>query len=167
MPVSPVQCFRSRPVYGKPRSACRAGFSSRCKHSLLFGSPRLSGAQAQYVRVPHAGGTLFKFPPDDAPSSEIATWDRVSDTSLILLGDILPTGYFAALQAIQHPNLAYTFGGKPFPTASTVLNAITVDTSIAKVLDEDRKLTLAVVGLGPVGLVGVCTSRYDTSLTYR
>ncbi|KAF8609467.1 alcohol dehydrogenase [Ceratobasidium sp. AG-I] len=132
--------------------ACRTGFSSRCKHSLLFGSPRLPGAQAQYIRVPHAGGTLFKFPPDDAPSSEITTWDRVSDTSLILLGDILPTGYFAALQAVQHPNLAYAFGGKPFPTASTILNAITVDTSITKVREEDSSLTLAVVGLGPVGL---------------
>jgi hypothetical protein len=139
-------------------SACRIGFTSRCEHSLLFGSPRLPGAQAEYIRVPHAGGTLFKFPPDDAPSSEIATWDRVSDASLILLGDILPTGYFAALQAIQHPNLAYAFEGKPFPVPSTSLKASTVDTPVVKLRGEDCKLTFAVVGLGPVGLVGLLSS---------
>lgn len=116
--------------------------------------------------MPHAGGTLFKFPPDGAPSSEIAIWDRVGDTSLILLGDILPTGYFAALQAVQHPNLAYAFGGKPFPTTPTTLGAVTIDTSIAGVREEDRKLTLAVVGLGPVGLVSICTSRCAISLMH-
>ncbi|KAG8684216.1 hypothetical protein FRC09_015540, partial [Ceratobasidium sp. 395] len=131
---------------------CRTGFTSRCKESLLFGSPRLPGAQAQYVRVPHAGGTLFKFPPDDAPSSEVTTWDRVSDASLVLLGDILPTGYFAALQAIQHPNLAYGFAGRPFPAPSGSLKASTVDTPLVKLEEEDCKLTFAVVGLGPVGL---------------
>ncbi|KAG9086311.1 hypothetical protein FS749_003727, partial [Ceratobasidium sp. UAMH 11750] len=132
--------------------ACRTGFTSRCKHSLLFGSPRLPGAQAQYVRVPHAGGTLFKFPPDDAPSSEAATWDRVSDTSLILLGDILPTGYFAALQAIQHPNLAHAFTARPFPVPSGSLMASTVDAPVVKLQEKDCGLTFAVVGLGPVGL---------------
>ncbi|KAG9128440.1 hypothetical protein FRC07_011197, partial [Ceratobasidium sp. 392] len=110
------------------------------------------GDKAQYVRVPHAGGTLFKFPPDDAPSSEVTTWDHISDASLILLGDILPTGYFAALQAIQHPNLAHAFAGRPFPAPSASLKASTVDTSIAKLQAEDCKLTFAVVGLGPVGL---------------
>ncbi|KAG8680449.1 hypothetical protein FRC09_018224, partial [Ceratobasidium sp. 395] len=105
-----------------------------------------------YVRVPHAGGTLFKFPPDDAPSSEVTTWDRVSDASLVLLGDILPTGYFAALQAIQHPNLAYGFAGRPFPAPSSSLKASTTDAPLVKLEAEDCKLTFAVVGLGPVGL---------------
>ncbi|QRW05298.1 alcohol dehydrogenase zinc-binding domain protein [Ceratobasidium sp. AG-Ba] len=119
---------------------------------VAFGSPRLPGAQAQYVRVPHAGGTLFKFPPDDAPASEAATWDRVGDSSLILLGDILPTGYFAALQAIQHPNLAPLFARQPYPVPSTALKASAADSPIVKLRVEDYFLTVAVVGLGPVGL---------------
>jgi threonine dehydrogenase-like Zn-dependent dehydrogenase len=124
----------------------------------------LPGAQAQYVRVPHAGGTLFKFPPDDAPSSEIATWDRVSDSSLILLGDILPTGYFAALQAIQHPNLAYAFARRAFPVVPAFVDANVTGGSSVKVHENDGKLTFAVVGLGPVGLVSVL-SRYTSLLT--
>lgn len=136
---------------GECRS-CRIGYTSRCDHSLLFGSPHLPGAQAQYVRVPHAGGTLFKFPPDDAPSSEATTWDRVSDSSLILLGDILPTGYFAALQAVQHPNLAYAFARKAFPVVPAFVDASVTGGAAVKVRDEDSKLTFAVVGLGPVGL---------------
>ncbi|QRV76393.1 alcohol dehydrogenase [Ceratobasidium sp. AG-Ba] len=143
---------------------CRTGFTSRCEHSLLFGSPRLPGAQAQYVRVPHAGGTLFKFPPDDAPASEAATWDRVSDSSLILLGDILPTGYFAALQAIQHPNLAPLFARQPYPVPSTTLKASTADSPIVKLRVEDYFLTVAVVGLGPVGLVSLGFGHYSQLL---
>ncbi|KAG8747934.1 hypothetical protein FRC10_010553 [Ceratobasidium sp. 414] len=110
------------------------------------------GDKAQYVRVPHAGGTLFKFPPDDAPASEAATWDRVSDGSLILLGDILPTGYFAALQAVQHPNLAHVFAARPFPVPFGGLKAFTVSAPVVKLQEEDCSLTFGVVGLGPVGL---------------
>lgn len=29
---------------------CKRGFSSRCEESLLFGCPKLDGAQAEYVR---------------------------------------------------------------------------------------------------------------------
>ncbi|KAI0691365.1 chaperonin 10-like protein [Cerioporus squamosus] len=38
---------------------CRIGFTCRCIHSCLFGIPHLPGGQAQYVRIPKAGGTLF------------------------------------------------------------------------------------------------------------
>ncbi|KAJ1311138.1 hypothetical protein OPQ81_009639 [Rhizoctonia solani] len=132
---------------------CRIGFTARCNHSLLFGSPRLPGAQAQYIRVPHAGGTLFRIPQDEIvlgnePVARIST----SDASLILLGDILPTGYFAALQAIQHPNLAYAFAHKTFPVIPSFVNKFVTGGETTKVQESDAKLVFAVVGLGPVGL---------------
>ncbi|EPQ52406.1 hypothetical protein GLOTRDRAFT_14790, partial [Gloeophyllum trabeum ATCC 11539] len=128
---------------------CRVGSTCRCIHSQLFGIPALPGGQAQYVRVPKAGGTLFKI---EGQTSQI------SDTSLILLGDILPTGAFAALQALQHPKLLPFFTSQPYPFSSQPLASILKSSGIelpqSLIRDEDKVLTLAVVGLGPVG---VCT----------
>lgn len=68
---------------------CRNGFSSRCVNSLLFGCEKLDGGQAEYVRVPHADGTVMK-----APS-------QIKDNALILMADIFPTGYFGAKNAFK------------------------------------------------------------------
>lgn len=102
---------------------CLDGFSSRCVHSRLFGSPSQPGAQAQYIRIPKAGGTLIKI-------DSLGDFGSIQDESLLLLADILPTGYFAASNALTSRNLEHLNGRK--------------------------HLFFAVVGLGPVGLVGTC-----------
>lgn len=66
---------------------CENDYSSRCVESLLFGCPKLDGAQAEYVRVPNADGTVVKAPPE------------IDDQSLVLMADIFPTGYFGAKNA--------------------------------------------------------------------
>lgn len=63
---------------------CKEGHSSRCTECKLFGSAALDGAQAEYVRVPHADGTVVK-----APAG-------IQDDKLVLMADIFPTGWFAA-----------------------------------------------------------------------
>ncbi|KAI5863193.1 putative alcohol dehydrogenase [Durotheca rogersii] len=76
---------------------CKNGYTSRCVHSLLFGSEKLDGAQAEYVRVPFADGTVVRAPAE------------IDDRALVLMADIFPTGYFgarnafAALGAAQDP----------------------------------------------------------------
>ncbi|KAI1305075.1 GroES-like protein [Xylaria venustula] len=67
---------------------CKRGFSSRCEKCLLFGCPLLDGGQAEYVRVPLADTTVVK-----APSG-------IEELKLCLMADILPTGYFAASNAL-------------------------------------------------------------------
>ncbi|KAG8897488.1 hypothetical protein FRB99_008118, partial [Tulasnella sp. 403] len=94
---------------------CKVGFSSRCIHSALLGSPKLPGAQAQYVRIPKAGGSLVKVGGLD-----------IRDESLLLLADILPTGYWAIKTTLRHPHVAH--------------------------LRNRAVLYLAIIGLGPVGL---------------
>jgi threonine dehydrogenase-like Zn-dependent dehydrogenase len=68
---------------------CKHGFSSRCVKSQLFGCPTLDGAQAEYVRVPLADSTAVKAP------------EGVKDEALVLMGDIFPTGFFAAKNGFQ------------------------------------------------------------------
>lgn len=67
---------------------------SRCVESLLFGSRKLDGGQAEYVRIPHADGTVMKAP---------AT---ISDQALILMADIFPTGFYGVKSAVAlSPNV--------------------------------------------------------------
>lgn len=69
---------------------CNDGATSRCKYSKLFGTQLLDGAQAEYVRVPSADGTLF-----------LAPEDKDIEKKLVLMADIFPTGYFAATNAFK------------------------------------------------------------------
>ncbi|KAH8073808.1 chaperonin 10-like protein [Cristinia sonorae] len=129
---------------------CRAGISCRCIHSKLFGIPDLPGGQAQYVRVPKAGGTLFKV---DSITSLMPPGEEhtLADSSLLLLADILPTGAFAALQALQHPKISPWVNGSAYPYNSFVPEVMASSRPPALPL-EDRALTFAVIGLGPVGV---------------
>ncbi|MFI9842057.1 zinc-dependent alcohol dehydrogenase family protein [Nonomuraea sp. NPDC051941] len=89
---------------------CRAGYHSSCIHRQ-----GVSGAQAQYMRVPLADGTLIATP--DVPSDDLIP-------GFLAASDVLGTGWFAAVAAAAGP-------GK----------------------------TVAVVGDGAVGLLGVLAAR--------
>jgi threonine dehydrogenase-like Zn-dependent dehydrogenase len=91
---------------------CRAGYQSSCVHRVPMGT---LGAQAQYLRVPLADGTLVA-------TSELPSDDLIP--SLLAASDVLGTGWFAAVAAEAGP-------GK----------------------------TVAVVGDGAVGLLGVLAAR--------
>jgi threonine dehydrogenase-like Zn-dependent dehydrogenase len=74
---------------------CREGLTSRCSAGALFGwvegGNGLHGTQAEVVRVPLADGTLIPVPQD------------VHDEEALLLGDVLPTGWFCAEMAGIRP----------------------------------------------------------------
>ncbi|KAJ3115328.1 hypothetical protein HDU96_000812 [Phlyctochytrium bullatum] len=127
-----VSCAECKP--------CKAGFTSRCVHSLLFGgSERLQGGQAGYVLVRHATGSLIPLRnlTRDAKTS-------IHPGSYLLCADILPTGYFGAMQAITHPNLSSALTGKGWP--NSIWSASDGSPSFK------QEVMLGVVGLGPVGL---------------
>jgi threonine dehydrogenase-like Zn-dependent dehydrogenase len=67
---------------------CATGLTSRCEQGQLFGWRKdgmgLHGAQAEYIRVPLAAGTLVKVP------------EGIDNDTALLLGDNLSTGYFCA-----------------------------------------------------------------------
>ena len=89
---------------------CRAGFQSNCVNKEYVGS-----AQAEYLRVPLADGTLVATP--DQPDDGLVP-------SLLAASDVLGTGWFAA-----------------------------------KAAGVEKGSTVAVVGDGAVGLLGVLSAR--------
>lgn len=70
---------------------CRAGYQSRCAHSQYVGT---GGAQAPFLRVPLADGTLVAT--QDPPSAHEVP-------SLLAASDVLGTGWFGADSAAVAP----------------------------------------------------------------
>ncbi len=104
---STVGCGRCNP--------CRAGLFSQCDRAnpagplggtVFFGGPEsnggLDGLQAEYARVPYAAITLLKLP------------EEIDDDNAILMSDILPTSWMAAIMAnIKPSNSVAIFGCGP------------------------------------------------------
>lgn len=70
---------------------CRAGYQSRCIHSVMMGG---IGTQSEYARIPLADGTLVKVPGEP---------DEKQTRSLLAASDVLGTGWFAADAAEAGP----------------------------------------------------------------
>jgi threonine dehydrogenase-like Zn-dependent dehydrogenase len=70
---------------------CLAGYQSRCVHAEPVGA---EGAQAQYLRVPLADGTLVATPAQ--PDADLIP-------SLLAASDVLGTGWFGAVAAEAGP----------------------------------------------------------------
>jgi threonine dehydrogenase-like Zn-dependent dehydrogenase len=70
---------------------CEAGYQSSCMHREPIGA---NGAQAQYLRVPLADGTLVATP---------AMPDEDLVPSLLATSDVLGTGWFGAVAAAVRP----------------------------------------------------------------
>lgn len=64
---------------------CKCGFVNNCINGGWELGCRINGAQAEFVRIPYADNTLYKLP------------KNVSDRNALFVGDILSSGYFAAL----------------------------------------------------------------------
>ena len=72
---------------------------------------------------------------------------------MLLLADILPTGAFAAIQALQHPKVATILTGAKYPFGAFVPRHVAASEASVRLHNEDRVLTIGVIGLGPVGIV--------------
>ncbi len=91
---------------------CRDGFQTSCPHGGFF-----SAAQAEYVRVPQADGTLVVTE---------ATDDEATLKSLLTLSDVYLTGYHAAFMAKVQPGQTVTVVGDGAVGLSAVLAAKTM-----------------------------------------
>lgn len=94
---------------------CRAGYQSQCDvanpngpdaGTVFFGGPEeaggLDGLQAEYARIPFASANLVKLP------------EEITDDQAVLMSDILPTAYMAAVMAeIKPSDTVAVFGCGP------------------------------------------------------
>jgi len=82
---------------------CASGLTARCARSQLFGwvagGQGLQGGQAELVRVPLADSTLVALP------------EAVPAETALLLGDVLPTGWYCAERAGVAPGGTYAVVG--------------------------------------------------------
>ncbi len=60
---------------------CKKGMYSHCRHGGWILGYTIDGTQAEYVRIPQADGSLYKFPTDG------------DENAMVMLSDILPTGF--------------------------------------------------------------------------
>ena len=60
---------------------CRRGMYSHCVTGGWILGNKIDGTQAEYVRIPHADTSLYKIP------------DGADEEALVMLSDILPTGF--------------------------------------------------------------------------
>lgn len=61
--------------------ACKKGMYSHCADGGWILGHLIDGTQAEYVRIPHADNSLYHLP------------DGVDEAALVMLSDILPTGF--------------------------------------------------------------------------
>jgi len=97
---------------------CRHGDHWHCDRRQFFGTggafgEDLAGAQAEFVRVPHADVTLAELP------------DRISDDDGVFLGDLVPTAWAAIDRAQLAPGevVVVSGGGPVGQVASLVAQA--------------------------------------------
>ena len=60
---------------------CKRGMYSHCRRGGWILGNAIDGTQAEYVRIPHADGSLYHFPADG------------DEEAMVMLSDILPTGF--------------------------------------------------------------------------
>jgi alcohol dehydrogenase len=65
---------------------CRKGMYSNCRHGGWILGFTIDGTQAEYVRIPKADGSLYKFPVDG------------DEEAIVMLSDVLPTAVEFAIQ---------------------------------------------------------------------
>ncbi len=123
---------------------CRSGLTARCSVGQLFGwvqdGAGLEGAQAEYVRVPLAASTLVRVP------------ESIHDEEALLLGDVLPTGYFCARQAGVVPGGIYVVVGCGPVGLMAVVAARELGASLVFAVDPIAQRLARAAGFGAVPL---------------
>ena len=119
--------------------ACRAGRVTQCSGRALFGYsgvyPRLDGAQAELVRVPHADTVLSPLP------------ESVSDEAAVFLADNLPTAYDAVVRGDTKPTDLVCVVGLGAVGLMAVMVALDLGATVYAVDGVEQRRELA-AGLG-------------------
>lgn len=116
--------------------ACRRGMYSHCHDGGWILGHLIDGTQAEQVRIPHADGSLHAIPPDCA-----------DEEALVMLSDILPTGYECGVLngEVQPGDTVAIVGAGPIGLAALMTAQFYSPASIIMVDPDPNRLEVAKV----------------------
>jgi alcohol dehydrogenase len=112
---------------------CRKSMYSHCRNGGWILGNRIDGTQAEYVRIPHADGSLHAFPPGG------------DEEGLVMLSDILPTGFECGVlngQVKPGDTLAIV-GAGPIGLAALLTSQFFSPAKIYMIDVDDKRLEVA------------------------
>lgn len=107
---------------------CRENLQTACVHGGFFGGEEKNGAQAEFIRVPYADGTLVKMP--EALSQNVAKLD-----ASVTLCDVMGTGHFGVVAAGSEAGATVVIVGDGAVGLCAVLSA-------AKIVGAERVIAV-------------------------
>ncbi len=112
---------------------CKKSMYSHCRHGGWILGNIIDGTQAEYVRIPHADGSLYHLPPDS------------DEDAMVMLSDILPTGFeCGVLNGRVKPGDAIAIVGAVPVGLATLLTAQFYSPALIFMIDlDDQRLAVA------------------------
>jgi len=112
---------------------CRRGMFSHCTTGGWILGNTINGTQAEYVRTPHANTSLYKIPKD------------VDEEALVMLSDILPTGFECGVLngKIQPGSTVAIVGSGPIGLATLLTAQFYSPAKIIMIDIDDNRLEVA------------------------
>ena len=112
---------------------CRKLMYSHCTTGGWILGNRIDGTQAEFVRIPHADSSLYAIP------------DAISDDAMVMLSDILPTGFECGVLngKVQPGNSVAIVGAGPIGLAALLTAQFFSPGQIIMIDLDDKRLEVA------------------------
>jgi alcohol dehydrogenase len=112
---------------------CRKGMYSHCRDGGWILGNAIDGTQAEYVRIPHADTSLYRLPPD------------ADEEALVMLSDILPTGFECGVQngQVKPGDTVAIVGAGPIGLAALLTAQLCSPAEIMMIDLDDNRLQVA------------------------
>src|SRR5579863_7855956 len=112
---------------------CRRGMYSHCTTGGWILGNEIDGTQAEYVRIPHADTSLYRLP------------EGVEEAALVMLSDILPTGFECGVLngKVQPGDTVAIVGAGPIGLAALLTAQFYSPAEIIMIDPDDNRLDVA------------------------
>ncbi len=112
---------------------CRRQMPSHCTTGGWILGNRIDGTQAEFVRIPHADTSLYPIP------------EGVADDAIVMLSDILPTGFECGVLngKVQPGSVVAIVGAGPIGLAALLTGQLYSPSEVIMIDRDDNRLEIA------------------------